>query len=97
MARREHHTPPNREIRVMFEPHRFSPAWIAQAYEQVVPLARRSNPQTRASKSRDAEPSQHAEPREEPPGRNVLRGEETGCGNCPDEQIYKKKVSSPRR
>ena len=42
MARRE---PPSRtmlEVRVMFEPSRLSPACVAQAYEEVVPITRRS-------------------------------------------------------
>ena len=42
VARRE---PPSRtmlEVRVMFEPSRLSPACVAQAYEEVVPITRRS-------------------------------------------------------
>jgi hypothetical protein len=30
------------EVRVMFEPSRLSPACVAQAYEEVVPITRRT-------------------------------------------------------
>jgi hypothetical protein len=42
VGRRERHHPKPREIRVMFEPSRLSLSWIAQAYEQVVPIVRRT-------------------------------------------------------
>src|SRR5262245_14776084 len=38
---REHHHPQRREIQSTFEPSRLSLSWLAQAYEQVVPLVRR--------------------------------------------------------
>jgi hypothetical protein len=42
VGRRERHPPPPREIRVTFEPSRLSLSGIAQAYEQVVPIVRRT-------------------------------------------------------
>jgi hypothetical protein len=42
VGRRERHHPQQREIRVTFDPSRLSLAWIAQAYEQVVPIVRRT-------------------------------------------------------
>jgi hypothetical protein len=39
---RERHPPQPREMRVTFDPSRLSLAWIAQAYEQVVPIVRRT-------------------------------------------------------
>src|SRR5687768_17412582 len=42
VVRREHHHPQRREIQSTFEPSRLSLAWLAQAYEQVVPLIRRT-------------------------------------------------------
>lgn len=42
VGRREHQPPHPREIRVTFEPSRLSLSGIAQAYEQVVPLVRRT-------------------------------------------------------
>ena len=45
MARRAHNHPQTLEVHVTFEPSRLSPAWMAQAYEQVVPIIRRAAPQ----------------------------------------------------
>jgi hypothetical protein len=42
MARREPHTTKALEVSVMFEPSRLSPACVAQAYEEVVPLTQRT-------------------------------------------------------
>ena len=42
VVRRERHHPQRREIQSTFEPSRLSLAWLAQAYEQVVPLIRRT-------------------------------------------------------
>jgi hypothetical protein len=61
VARREHQQSLTREIRVTFEPHRLSPAWVAQAYEQVVPIARRSTTQPLVSLPKDSEPSSRAD------------------------------------
>jgi hypothetical protein len=41
MARRDPNTTKALEISVLFEPSRLSPAWVAQAYEEVVPLTQR--------------------------------------------------------
>jgi hypothetical protein len=40
VARREPKQPKPLEVSVMFEPSRLTPAHIAQAYEQVVPITR---------------------------------------------------------
>jgi hypothetical protein len=42
MARREPNTTQALEVSVMFEPSRLSPACVAQAYEEVVPLSPRT-------------------------------------------------------
>lgn len=42
VARREPQQPQPREIRVTFEPSRLSRSSVAQAYEQVVPILRRT-------------------------------------------------------
>ena len=75
MARRERSKPQKRGIRITFEPHRLSPAWVAQAYEQVVPVARRSATKVRAPGNRGAAQSQPADTPDEPTGRRPL-GEE---------------------
>jgi hypothetical protein len=49
VARREHQQIQPREIRVTFEPSRLSPASVAQAYEQVIPLLRRRIPRPASS------------------------------------------------
>jgi hypothetical protein len=41
VVRRERHHPQRREMQSTFEPSRLSLAWLAQAYEQVVPIVRR--------------------------------------------------------
>lgn len=68
VARRERQQSLTREIRVTFEPHRLSPAWVAQAYEQVVPTARRSTTQALAPCSKGSEPSPRADTPEESTG-----------------------------
>ena len=45
MARREHTRSTTLEVRITFEPSRVSPACVAQAYERVVPITRRTTPQ----------------------------------------------------
>jgi hypothetical protein len=42
MARRAPNTTQALEVSVMFEPSRLSPACVAQAYEEVVPLTQRT-------------------------------------------------------
>lgn len=73
MARRERQKPLTREIRVMFEPHRLSPAWVAQAYEQVVPVARSSSLQTLEPAPKGSEPSPRADTLD--PTTSAPRGE----------------------
>ena len=73
VARRERPKPQTREIRIMFEPHRLSPAWVAQAYEQVVPIARRSTPQALAPDPRGSEQSQRADTPAIPPASERFR------------------------
>jgi hypothetical protein len=75
VAHRERPKPLTREIRVMFEPHRLSPAWIAQAYDQVVPVARRATTQARAPRPRGSVPRPHADAPEEPRDLRALQGE----------------------
>jgi hypothetical protein len=55
VARREHRQTQPREIRVMFEPSRLSLAWMAQAYEQVVPIVRRMTSRPARRHGEDAE------------------------------------------
>jgi hypothetical protein len=62
VAYRERQPSLTREIYVTFEPHRLSPAWVAQAYEQVVPIARRSTPQALEPSPKGSEPSSRADP-----------------------------------
>jgi hypothetical protein len=76
VARREHPKPQEREIRVTFEPHRLSPTWMAQAYEQVAPIARRSTTESLAPCPRGSQQSQCSDTPEEPAGRRALQGEE---------------------
>ncbi len=75
VARRERPNPLTREIHVMFEPHRLSPAWVAQAYEQVVPIARRATPRGLAPAPGGTEQSTCGDTPEAPPDRRALRGE----------------------
>jgi hypothetical protein len=42
MARREPNTAKTLEVSVLFEPSRLSPACVAQAYEEAVPLTQRA-------------------------------------------------------
>lgn len=42
MVRRNRQPPQTREIHTTFEPSRLSPSWIAQAYEQIVPIVQRT-------------------------------------------------------
>ena len=75
MARRERQQSLTRELRVTFEPHRLSPAWVAQAYEQVVPITRRATPQPLVPSPKDSEPSSRAGTPEEPTGEGDDRSE----------------------
>jgi hypothetical protein len=44
MARRDSNRTQAREVSVMCEPRHVAPAWVAQAYERVVPITRRAIP-----------------------------------------------------
>ena len=79
MARRERQTPLTREIHITFEPHRLSPTWVAQAYEQVVPIARRSTTQALEPSPKGSEPSSRANRSEESTGEG-----DDGSGVCHD-------------
>jgi len=52
---RERHHPQLREIQSTFEPSRLSLSWLAQAYEQVVPLVRRTTSRPLRRPYQDAE------------------------------------------
>lgn len=54
VVRRERHHPQRREIQRTFEPSRLSLAWLAQAYEQVVPLIRRTTSRSLRPPQEDA-------------------------------------------
>jgi len=47
VARRERNNPHTLEVQVTFEPSRLRSTWMAQAYEQVVPITRRVTSQAR--------------------------------------------------
>ena len=52
VARRNRQSLQTREIHTTFEPSRLSPSWVAQAYEQIVPIVRRT-PSRSPSPGRD--------------------------------------------
>ena len=52
----------------MFEPHRLSPAWVAQAYDQVVPIAQRSTTKALTPGHWGSEQSQRSDMPAEPTG-----------------------------
>jgi hypothetical protein len=54
VVRRERHHPQRREIQSTFEPSRLSLSWLAQAYEQVVPLIRRTTSRSLRPPQEDA-------------------------------------------
>ena len=55
VVRRERHHPQRREIQSTFEPSRLSLAWLAQAYEQVVPMIRRTTSRSLPHPGEDTE------------------------------------------
>jgi len=55
VVRRERHHPQRREMQRTFEPSRLSLAWLAQAYEQVVPMIRRTTSRSLRHQGEDAE------------------------------------------
>ena len=75
VARRERQHSLTREIRVTFEPHRLSPAWVAQAYEQVVPITRRVTIPALVLSPKDSEPSSRADTPDESTGEGDDRSE----------------------
>jgi hypothetical protein len=76
VGRRERHPPTLREIRVTFEPSRLSLSWIAQAYEQVVPIVRRTPTRPARRDDRTGEEGQQFSP-EVSPSSGCLSGPET--------------------
>jgi len=58
VARRNRQPPKTREILTTFEPSRLSPSWVAQAYEQIVPIVRRTTSKTPAPARHRPEPSE---------------------------------------
>jgi hypothetical protein len=55
VRRERHHPQQRREIQSTFEPSRLSLAWLAQAYEQVVPMIRRTTSRSLPPHGEDAE------------------------------------------
>ena len=55
VVRRERHHPQRREMQSTFEPSRLSLSWLAQAYEQVVPMIRRTTSRSLRHQGEDAE------------------------------------------
>jgi hypothetical protein len=63
VARRNRQPFQTREIRIAFEPSRLSPSWVAQAYEQIVPIVRRPTSSSSRS-SREGSASHDTDSRE---------------------------------
>jgi hypothetical protein len=76
VIRRERHHPQLREIQSTFEPSRLSLSWLAQAYEQVVPIIRRPTSGPLRRPCQDAEEPQGRWPQRPAP----LGGESTHRG-----------------
>jgi hypothetical protein len=57
VARRNRQHPQRREMQVTFEPSRLSPSWVAQAYEQIVPIVRRTTSRSLRPGQAKREPS----------------------------------------
>lgn len=71
VSRRERHHPQRREIHSTFEPSRLRLSWLAQAYEQVVPIVRRTTARSARGSGEDAaELQRHA-----PQGHSPYVGE----------------------
>lgn len=58
VARRDRQPPKTREILTTFEPSRLSSSWVAQAYEQIVPIVRRTTSKAPASGRHRPQPSE---------------------------------------
>jgi hypothetical protein len=54
VVRRERHHSQRREMQSTFEPSRLSLSWLAQAYEQVVPMIRRTTSRSLRHPGEDA-------------------------------------------
>lgn len=67
VVRRERHHPQRREMQSTFEPSRLSLAWLAQAYEQVVPLIRRTTSRSARHPGEDAAELRRCSPHEPSP------------------------------
>ena len=72
VSRRERHHPQLREIQSTFEPSRLSLSWLAQAYEQVVPIVRRTTSRPVRCSGEDAAERQ----------RHALQGYSPCVGEC---------------
>src|SRR5215831_16757659 len=62
VIRRERHHPQLRELQSTFEPSRLGLSWLAQAYEQVVPIVRRTTSRPSRRPCKDAEEVQGRSP-----------------------------------
>src|SRR2546422_6423162 len=67
VVRRERHHPQRREMQSTFEPSRLSLSWLAQAYEQVVPMVRRTTSRPSRHHGADAEELRRRSPQEPSP------------------------------
>ena len=76
VVRRERHHPQRRELQSTFEPSRLSLSWLAQAYEQVVPLIRRTTSRPSGHHGEDAEELR----RRSPQGASPFGGESQHYG-----------------
>ena len=63
MARRAHRRSRTLEVHLTFEPSRVSPACVRQAYEQVVPITRRTTPRAHPARQAEGIQPQHHEGR----------------------------------
>jgi hypothetical protein len=62
VVRRDRHHPQRREMPSTFEPRRLRLAWLVQAYEQVVPLVRRTLSRPAGHQGEDAEELRRSSP-----------------------------------
>ena len=58
VARRNRQPLKTREIHTTFDPSRLSPSWVAQAYEQIVPIVQRTTSGSSAPGGDCPEPSE---------------------------------------
>jgi hypothetical protein len=76
VVRRERHHTQRREIQRTFEPSRLSLSWLAQAYEQVVPMVRRPTARPARHQGADTEELRRCSPQ----GRAPFVGESSHAG-----------------